>query len=251
MKPMQRITTTLTLIILFVSPFFSFGQSETNATEGSDTQWNMYGREVALDVHLLNRELQLSSIGTNFIFKKRLGEKKLSSLNDTKALRIQFAGYASYPLERDFDTLASLSNVNFYNWKSLSCRLLLGIEWQKQFNRIQLYYGLDAGIRFSNSLTASSINMGPSPGEVLSYRENTRSEFSIPIYAFMGVKYFIHPRISIALESALSTGISRSYLRRVDIDNLTNETITLIDAKRTEINFSTDYVRYINVAFHF
>ena len=253
MKTKKRIVNvSLSLIFTLFVPVMSLSQSESTTAKASDTQWNMYSREFALDFSNLNRDLSLGSIGSNLIFKKRIGVKKSPSLDSQKAFRLQLGGYAAYPIgQASLDTLAALQNARYYNWKNISLRLLLGIEWQKQINRIQLYYGLDAGIRYSESVLASSIQTGSNPGQVTKYTQTDRSDLSIPVYAFLGVKYFIHPRISIALESALNTGLSWSSFMNTEVDNINNRTITTLDASRREINFGTEYVRYINVGFHF
>jgi hypothetical protein len=65
------------------------------------------------------------------------------------------------------------------------------------------------------------------------------------------LKYFIHPRVSISIESALNIGIGWSKYKLINYDNQFNETSVSVEGKRKELNFETDYVRFINVGFHF
>lgn len=195
----------------------------------------------------------MNTIGSNLIFKKHFGEKKFISNNEKKALRIQFGGFADYPVGKQ-DSLGSfsgLTNVDFNEGKSLNIRALIGVEWQKQIKRIQLFYGIDGGISYSEQVDPYSITWFASNGVIIGYSTNDESELRVPFYMFMGIKYFIHPRVSISLESALNVAIGWATYKRIDYDNQFNETSVSAEAKRRDINFGTDYLRYLNVSFHF
>lgn len=79
--------------------------------KSDDVQWNIYKNEIGLDFKLLDRDLKLSSIGSNLIFKKRIGEKKYISKNSKKALRIQFGVQVSYLTASNDAIISELTNV--------------------------------------------------------------------------------------------------------------------------------------------
>lgn len=249
-----NVNANFTLIILLLISNLVIGQKEEEKLpKSNDTQWNIYKNEIGLDIQLLDRNLRLATIGTNLIFKKHIGEKKFISKDEKKALRIQFGGYADYPVGKQdsLDRYAGLANVNFNEGKSLNIRALIGIEWQKQIKRLQLFYGFDTGVNYSENVNPYSITWISSTGEVIGYSTNEESELRVPLYIFMGVKYFIHPRVSLSLESTVNVGIGWSKYNRINYDNQFNETNVTAEAKRQEINLRTDYLRYLNVSFYF
>ncbi|MEL6943518.1 MAG: hypothetical protein AAFO82_12680, partial [Bacteroidota bacterium] len=133
----------------------------------------------------------------------------------------------------------------------VSVRLLVGIEWQKQINKLQLLYGFDTGLRYYEEVDPASITWRTSTGEVLQYSTVDRSEVSIPLYGFVGVKYYFNQRISISMESSLAASFNWLTYQNINYDNSLNEIYRSLEAKRKAIQFSTDYLRYINLSLYF
>ncbi|HMT71201.1 MAG TPA: hypothetical protein PKD16_13635 [Saprospiraceae bacterium] len=133
--------------------------------------------------------------------------------------------------------------------KSINISLLVGIEWQKQMGRFQLYYGLDTGL---------SLNLEKDPLDRLYFMNNsfyqaegTESlKAGIPFIGFMGLKYFFHPRFSVAIESSVTLGIFYSKYSVIVYDDTLTETNRYDNIKSTNITFGTNYLRFINAAFH-
>ena len=73
----------LILFILIYLPLMSFCQTDKENTK-SEIKWNQFKNEIALDCKFLNKDLNLNSIGSNLIYKKRV----LSS--------ISYSSYNSY-----------------------------------------------------------------------------------------------------------------------------------------------------------
>lgn len=68
-----NLKTNFLIIISLILPMLIFGQNEGNPEKKSkDIQWNIYKKEIGLDIQQLDRSLRLSSIGSNLIFKKHL-----------------------------------------------------------------------------------------------------------------------------------------------------------------------------------
>jgi hypothetical protein len=240
-------------VSFFVSNFLCGQETDEKSSKVDDIQWNKHKFEVGLDFQFFDRNLRLNSIGSNLIFKKHIGEKKFISKNEKKALRLQIGGFVDYPIGKQdsLGNFAGLNNIRLNEEKFVNVRLLVGIEWQKQINRIQLFYGVDGGIGYFERVEPLSITSSTQTGEIIGYSTVERSNVSVPLHVFMGVKYFIHPRISLSIESALDIGLGWSTYKRTSYDNQFVETSTTPEAKRRDVFFDTDYLRYLNISFHF
>lgn len=237
------------ILFLIHLPILLWCQTEKENPK-NEIKWNQYKNEIALDCKFLNKDLNLTSIGTNLIYKKRFGEKKFISVTDKKSWRFQIGGYADYPL-------SSKDTFNFFgqyprfinNQKILSIALIAGIEWQKQMGRFQLYYGLDTGL---------SLNIANNPIDRLYYMDTTvfqaegteSLKAGIPFIGFMGLKYFFHPRFSVAIESSVTLGVFYSKFTTIIHDQTLTEIARYENKNSTNIIFDTNYLRFINVAFH-
>jgi hypothetical protein len=239
----------LTSFLMFL-PILSWCQTEKENSK-AEIRWNQYKNEIALDCKFLNKDLNLNSIGSNLIYKKRFGEKKFISVTDKKSWRFQIGGYANYPISSK-DTFNVWGQPFTYidNEKVINVRFLAGIEWQKQMGRIQLYYGLDTGISFYKNIDPLDLIYSSNNGIIFRYSGYEKLDLGVPIIGLIGVKYFFHPRFSVAIESSLSLGVFYTKYTTIIHDsgipgNTRNENIN-----STNITFGTNYLRFINVAFH-
>ncbi len=73
----------------------------------------------------------------------------------------------------------------------INLTFVVGHEWQANFNKFQLFYGLDT--KLSSSLFSVT--------DTRRRREALKLDFG-PEF-FLGMKYFLHPRFFVSLESAL------------------------------------------------
>lgn len=160
-------------------------------------------------------------------------------------------GYYPIGQQDSLERFVGFRNISFNEGKSLNLRALIGIEWQKQIKRIQLFYGIDGGINYSEYVSPYWITWLTTSGQVVGYSTNDESTLRVPIHVFIGVKYFIHPRISISLESDLNVGVGWLKYKIANFDNQFNQIGVTAEAKRREIYLRTDYLRYLNVSFHF
>ncbi len=238
----------LTSFLMFL-PMLSWCQTEKENTK-AEIRWNQYKNEIALDCKFLNKDLNLNSIGSNLMYKKRFGEKKFISVTDKKSWRFQIGGYADYPISsKDTFNFTNLSPRFIDNEKIINVRLLAGIEWQKQMGRFQLYYGLDTGISLFKEDDPIYVYRVYSNGD-FDYEGFERLDAGVPIIGFMGLKYFFHPRFSVAIESSLSLGVFYSKYTSIGYDALLIETYRFENTNSTNITFGTNYLRFINAAFH-
>lgn len=245
--------------ILVISLCFSvslFGQEEKKTEKEKTVIYNQFKNEIGIDFQgLFNRSyLGNSVIGTNFIYKRRIGEKKFVSVNEKKVLRFQIGGSGDIPISTD--TLDNRKNgtpiLNQFTLEDsyFSLRTTIGLEWQRQFKKFQLFYGFDSGVTYTKDTGISSASY--SSGNLVSYREGINQNIGVPLNGFIGFKYFFNPRISISLESYMSTSINfakiTSTIHYTDPDQ---DARLLISGKRNDINFGFDYLRYLNLSYYF
>ena len=238
--------------LVFCGSNVVFSQSNVLSVKDSlSKRWNFYEKEIALDVKYLSRELNLNSIGSNLIYKKRFGEKRFISLNDKKSYRFQIGGYSDISVN-EIDSV-TYGNTSIFTKdihdNSANIKGLFGVEWQKQINKLQLYYGFDTGIDFY--LSTGFLYYNTYNGDLYSYRTQDEYRVGIPVFGFFGLKYFFHPRFSVGIESSISLGFFRTVSKysTIQINSAAPEYSDYL--KKYHIIFDVDYVRFINAAFHF
>jgi len=237
------------LIFIMALPCIAFCQTD-NEDQKSEIRWNEYKNEIALDCKFLNKDLNLNSIGSNLIYKKRFGEKKFIAVNEKKAWRFQIGGFADYPVSSKDSFYYSNQGPRFIdNEKIINVRLLAGIEWQKQMGRFQLYYGLDTGLSLDKRIDPVDRYTIFSNGDIY-YEGFERLDVGVPFIGFMGLKYFFHPRFSVAIESSLSLGVFYSKYTTIGYDVSLDESYRFENINSTNITFGSSYLRFINAAFH-
>jgi hypothetical protein len=237
------------LIFIVALPCIAFCQSDIE-NQKSEIRWNEFKNEIALDCKFLNKNLNLNSIGSNLIYKKRFGEKKFIAVNEKKSWRFQIGGFADYPvISKDTFNFNNLSPRFIDNEKIINVRLLAGIEWQRQMGRFQLYYGLDTGLSLYKEDDPINIYRYYSNGDV-DYEGFERTDIGVPFIGFMGLKYFFHPRFSVAIESSMSLGVFYSKYITVGYNEFLTEYYRFVNKDNINITFGTSYLRFINAAFH-
>lgn len=213
-----------------------------------EKQFNIYKHEIGIDFQNIFR----GSLGTSIIYRRRMGEKKFVSLNDKRSLRVRLGGSGNLLLSDRLDLLNdTISPINFNDLleEGFQCHLLVGYEWQKQKKRVQYFYGFETGIRYFdyNYLTGwswSSING-------YTYRFNDEKSVAVPIILLGGVKYFITPEFSIALETSFEIGYKRKKIDRSTETPSTGSRYERKDIKRHEIDFQMDYLSALNFSYYF
>lgn len=103
----------------------------------------------------------------------------------------------------------------------------VGREWQRDLGRFQLFYGSDIAFRlFSQRDKQGVFDQGK---RFLPFRRET----SVGLSPFIGMKYFIHPQVSVSAESHLDF-----YYRLLKLDSFAGNA-------NGEISFSTDRWAYL------
>jgi hypothetical protein len=249
------------LLVLFAFSLSLFAQDDKDKKE---KPINQYKNEIALDFQnafrnlvngLSNNNSDSEAIATSLIYRRRIGERKFISVNEKKALRFQLGGAFSVPIstEEIYDsTLTGASNLLNIKESRTDVYSYIGIEWQRQFEKLQVYYGLDSGVRYYKDLDVPVSVISSTTGQVNFWREINYRSISIPLIGFGGVKYYFHPRFSLSYE--LSFGAAISFIKnRQDrfepgIDGPAEKEFNY---RQTKISGNSDFLRYFNLSYHF
>ena len=157
--------------------------------------------------------------------------------SDTKAYRVKFQistgtdvdkTYGDYPLN---PSSSSPDNVllSTETSKASLMFLSLGKEWRRGHNRLQGFYGGEAFVSFGglSTNTTYEINynkMAQDSGYIFNGSSRVLSDksgtsFGLGLRGFVGVEYFVAPKISIGAEFGWNFGISTSPRGTIETEN--------------------------------
>jgi hypothetical protein len=255
----QRFICLLALLVFNLSLF-----AQDDKDNKKEKPINQYKNEVALDFQNAFRNLingfsnnnsDSEAIATSLIFRRRIGEKKFISVNEKKALRFQLGGAFSVPIstEEIYDsTLTGTSNLLNIKESRTDVYSYIGIEWQRQFDKLQIYYGIDSGVRYYKDLNVPAAVISSTTGQVNYWREIKNRSISITLIGFAGVKYYLHPRFSLSYELSFGAAISFIKNRQDRFEpGIQGPAEREFNYRRTEISGNSDYLRYFNISYHF
>ena len=101
------------------------------------------------------------------------------------------------------------------DYSTVSTQLTLGYEWQKDINKLQIFYGLDLFIDY-NSLTMKNSSLYNS----ISYHsKNSSNTTGFGTSPFLGVEYFVNPYLSFSTEINFTI---ESYKGKDKVSNQSN-----------------------------
>lgn len=138
--------------------------------------------------------------------------------------------------------------------------LTFGYEWRRGYGRLQGYYGPEIGIGFGSETTSysygNSINKNYPVTTPRVTKESQGSLFGFKLGGFVGVEYFIAPKLSIGGEAGLgistySYGKSSVETERWDEENSRIERDKAEGGKSSSFEFKAAYSGSLNLTFHF
>jgi hypothetical protein len=147
----------------------------------------------------------------------------------------------------NFDTTLA-ANLNQYehliyrNQNYFSILAETGYEVQKQLRRFQLFYGADMGFSYNFSSYDIYLYNRNNPTAYTKKSEVRRNYYSLAISPLVGIKYFIHSRISISGEARFSLGFYS--------DNMQDGYYGII-SKSSGLNTWTDPLYALNMNYYF
>ena len=249
---------TLLFIFFFLIVLNLFGQEKEKPI-------NHLKNEIALDFQNAFENLvngltiddnnSSNAIATSLIYRRRIGEKKFVSVNEKKALRFQIGGSFDLPLGSEEivdNSITGTNNLLEINDKYVNSFIYIGMEWQRQFGKWQLYYGMDTGINYYLNKDVFNIATASGSGQVIFYRERNNRSTRIPLIGFGGLKYYLHPRFSLSYEMSfrVAVGFINNMQQRFEPD-IEEPVETEFHYKRKEVSGNMDYLRYFNVSYYF
>lgn len=240
----------LFLFTLCLSTFL-FSQNQVD-TVG----FNGFKHEIALDFqNAFRNQINGDATGGTAIATSLMYRRHIQGKNGkARALRLQVGGSYNLPL----GSQEVFSNGNTGNNNLLVTRnqevdvfAFVGLESQRQINRLQFYSGIDLGVGYFREVGVVNVSTSFS-GNVNFYREGRDITTSIHAVGFFGVKYFLHPRFSMSYEASMTNSLR---FRREMIDRYIPTQEDPVERefnyKRTEIGLGFDYLRYFNLSYYF
>ena len=239
---------TIILLTFFISSFINVNGQEKQI-DIKTKQFNQHKHEIGIDIQ--NLFSRYNSLGSSIVYKRRLGEKKFISLNDKKALRFIVGGSGEIPLNRDRLNYDSLSTTDIRDLERSTLQLygLIGIEWQHQKSRVQYFYGIETGFKYSQKEEASSFVY--TNVSIIKFGYYNTTSYSIPINTFGGIKFFFSQEFSLSIESTFSLSYQMERVDRTVYDVVANVAADTKGAKRNEINYNFDYLSSLNFSYYF
>jgi hypothetical protein len=120
-----------------------------------------------------------------------------------------------------------------------------GYEIQKQMRRFQLFYGADAGLSYvssSNDIFVYDRNNSNTSTAFIKRGELNNNSFSVALSPLVGMKYFIHSRISVSAEARFSLGLCYNYAKDGYVGTI---------IKTGGLNLWTDPLYALNMNYYF
>jgi hypothetical protein len=208
-----------------------------------------YKREIGIDM----TGIFAGNPGSSLIFKIRNDRGKLIALTYAKNYRfaVNFSGnlnlnskYYGEEKERLVDSVDVEYQYSYFNF-------LLGIERVNFYNKINFYYGCDAGLFNQNSLNSNSYYYYQN--NVLNYLRSDEKSNSLGaiLIPFFGLKYKLNERFSLSLESGASVRYAHIMTKYKqgryieDVEGLVKKTVS----NRLFIDFIP--LRFLTFNYHF
>ena len=211
-------------------------------------QFNQHPYEIGIDF----QNLFTGQLGTALVFKKRIGEKTFISLNRKKVLRLRIGGNGRIPLE-DSTGISSFSPITVSSIfdEHYSVFAFAGIEWQVQKKRVQYFYGFETGYRLAKTDFLSTAFTTIQNNTLYDYGATIVKENSFSLAGIGGVKFFITPEFSVALETSLTVSYLREKVIRKDLIPNGFFDFSEDEYSNSSINYTSDYLNALYLSYYF
>lgn len=240
-------------ILCLLMPRLSAQTTSETPTKNA-VKYNQHKYEIGIDVKSL---FSLQGIGTGFIFKKRIGEKKYISVYEKRALRLLLGGQYAIPTNANVDADFIGTDLREESLKKAEGSVFAGagLEWQKQRDRVQFFYGGDLLTEFSVFESVAYSVYLPNQGNYYSNETNYRYRtIAAGLNGFGGIRFFLSPRFSLGVESGIYLGYeSRKTSWQYNYYSDTNQSLNTVEneEKVGSIVWRTQFVRALYFSYYF
>jgi hypothetical protein len=241
--------------LLTTSPSYAQDSLRSKLAKSENERWHIFNNEAGINISSL--AFSGGKTGAAIIYKRRIEQGQFVRVKQTRALRFLlglnlFDWSRISPKDTFSYTISSTQNVitNRSSRNITSFALSVGYEIQQNNGRFQFFYGLDLGGGFAsnvNDLSTLTLLYDQGNGNFYPYflfGEIVGNRYSASIHAFGGIKYFIHQRVSLSLESSLGLGYSYVNLK-------SQNTGVVYENSAHNISALTQAKRILSVNFHF
>ncbi len=241
--------------LLFVSNSNAQDSLRSQLTKSENVRWHIFNNEMAIDVG----NILLSDNSITLIYKRRFEKGQFVRVKQTRAIRYLLSldmNMTSNPLQNDefiFSGQKYYVSASRQNTTNISAGI--GYELQENLGRFQLYYGGDFLLNYmlgstnnqdENFILYGNTNGGQS-NQFSGSGGNNELQFTrygADILAFGGIRFFIHPRLSMSLEGNIGLGFSKIKVKG-------NNGISNFEHTSNEYRLNSRAIRFFTINYHF
>jgi hypothetical protein len=183
-------------------------------------------------------------------------------LTDNTALRAKlhlgFSSYTDVDLVNDVNSTATppAKVEDKETYKNNGLGLTVGYELRRGYGRLQGFFGPEVGVGISSNSTSWKYgNDLGSKNPTNRYKKiSSGTTFAANIGGFVGVEYFVAPKISVGAEANLGIGFASTGRGKTESERWTGSAVegtTIETGGESSIGFKTNYNGNLFVTFHF
>jgi hypothetical protein len=245
----------LTLYLLFSNKINAQDSLRSQLTKSENVRWHIFNNEIAVDVG----NILLSDNAITLLYKRRFEKGQFVRVKQTRAIRYLFSldmNMTSNALQNDeFVFSRQKYYVTASRQNAINVSAGIGYELQENLGRFQLYYGGDFMLNYSLGRTkdgdenyilyrytydGQSYQFSGSSGN----NELQFTQYGADVLAFGGIRFFIHPRLSMSLEGNIGFGFSKIKIKG-------NNGLSNFEHTSNEYRVNSRAIRFFTINYHF
>jgi hypothetical protein len=245
----------LTLYLLFLNKINAQDSLRSQLTKSENVRWHIFNNEIAVDVG----NILLSDNSITLLYKRRFEKGQFVRVKQTRAIRYLLSlnmNMTSNALQND---VFVFSGQKYYMTASRQNTIYvsggIGYELQENWGRLQFYYGGDLMLNYAlgnpNSEDANYLqyyynitSQGANGIGTNNNNEIKMMRYGADILAFCGIRFFIHPRLSMSLEGYVGLGFSKIKVKG-------NNGLSNFEHTSNEYRLNSRAIRFFTINYHF
>lgn len=153
-----------------------------------------------------------SDFGASFFIRKSVNQSVRKEFRTRKVgyrLRVNWNMDYQNRTAENYDSAKNRQTNMDYHYSYYRVGVTPGYEWQSQWNRLQVFYGVDMTMYYFIKKTSQDTSISNFTATELNTEKIKRTDRGggIGLEPFLGVKFFITPRLSIAFETNLNLNL--------------------------------------------